>query len=47
VALPTVTPEALEKLKDMIVNKKTTVERIKTQRTLTAEQETELYGVQV
>lgn len=45
--LPTVTPEALEKLKTMIKEGKTTADKIKTQRTLTAEQETELYGVQV
>jgi hypothetical protein len=37
--LPTVTDEALLKLKDMIANGKTTVEKVMSQRTLTVEQQ--------
>jgi hypothetical protein len=45
--LPVVTAENFAKLKDMIVNGKTTVEKIITQRTLTEEQLKELQDVQV
>lgn len=46
-SLPTVTPEALAKLKTMIVSGKTTIEKILTQRELSSEQLKELQDVQV